>query len=166
MSDLRIIALLVAPLFFIGCAAAQSPSALNQMQIKIAQLERRIDERDEEIKDLKDQIQGVQNDVETEDNLPIEESHSSTRMKAPDLSVSEAPDLPLRAEDKDIVRVSAAPKQIQTALKNAGYYKGTIDGKIGQNTRKAIEVFQKDHHLKSDGIIGKKTWDELKNYLD
>ena len=155
--------MLVALLFFVGCSATQSPSALNQMQIKIAQLERRVDERDEEIKDLKDQIQGVQNDVETEDAGPIEEPSISSRIKSQNFSPSETS---LRPEDKDIVRVQASPQQVQTALKNAGYYKGTIDGKIGQNTRKAIEVFQKDHHLKNDGIIGKKTWDELKNYLD
>ena len=67
----------------------------------------------------------------------------------------------------------AAPKDIQmsmrdvqTALKNAGFYKGTIDGKIGKNTRKAIRSFQKANDLKVDGIIGSKTKDALAKYLN
>jgi len=55
---------------------------------------------------------------------------------------------------------------VQSALKNAGYYNGSIDGKIGGKTKAAISEFQKDHDLTSDGIIGKKTWAELKYYIE
>ncbi|MCX7661527.1 MAG: peptidoglycan-binding protein [Candidatus Omnitrophica bacterium] len=57
-------------------------------------------------------------------------------------------------------------KQIQTALRNGGYYDGQIDGIIGPKTRKAIESFQKDNGLKVDGIVGPKTWEKLKKYLE
>ena len=60
----------------------------------------------------------------------------------------------------------ADPKQIQTALKNAGYYQGAIDGKMGKNTRQAIKDFQKANNLPADGKVGKKTWLALKGYLD
>src|SRR3989338_3981071 len=33
-------------------------------------------------------------------------------------------------------------KEIQAALKNAGFYNGPIDGSIGKNTKKAISGFQ------------------------
>lgn len=56
-------------------------------------------------------------------------------------------------------------KQIQTALKNAGFYKGEIDGKIGHQTRVAIQSFQKAKDLDTDGIVGPKTWEELSKYL-
>lgn len=56
-------------------------------------------------------------------------------------------------------------KQIQTALKKAGFYKGQIDGKIGPQTKKAIIAFQKYKKLKPDGIVGPKTWEELNKYL-
>jgi hypothetical protein len=56
-------------------------------------------------------------------------------------------------------------KDIQTALKNAGVYSGTVDGKIGPMTKKAIEEFQKTHNLKADGKVGLKTWEELSKYL-
>jgi peptidoglycan hydrolase-like protein with peptidoglycan-binding domain len=54
---------------------------------------------------------------------------------------------------------------IQTALKNAGYYTGKIDGKIGPMTKKAIESFQKANNLTADGKVGPKTWAELGKYL-
>jgi peptidoglycan hydrolase-like protein with peptidoglycan-binding domain len=57
-------------------------------------------------------------------------------------------------------------QKIQTALKNAGLYNGSIDGKIGPGTRKAIETFQKDHNLKVDGKVGPKTWLALEPYFN
>ena len=56
-------------------------------------------------------------------------------------------------------------KQIQTALKNAGYDPGIIDGKLGSKTRKAIRYFQKAGGLDINGKIDKKTWLKLKKYL-
>ena len=56
-------------------------------------------------------------------------------------------------------------QEIQTALKNAGFYKGPIDGKIGRGSKRAIEAFQKQNHLKSDGKVGPKTWAALESYL-
>ncbi len=56
--------------------------------------------------------------------------------------------------------------EIQTALKNAGYYTEGIDGKIGPKTKKAIEEFQKANGLQVDGKIGPKTWSVLSKYLN
>jgi len=56
-------------------------------------------------------------------------------------------------------------QDIQTALKNAGYYTGIVDGKIGPMTKKAVEEFQKAQGLKVDGKIGPKTWEALSPYL-
>lgn len=56
-------------------------------------------------------------------------------------------------------------KDVQTALKNAGYYSGKVDGVKGRNTKRAIKAFQRDHGLVSDGVAGKKTWDLLSKYL-
>ena len=63
----------------------------------------------------------------------------------------------------DISRVST--KEIQTALKNAGFYPRPIDGVMGPQTKEAIRSFQKENGLKADGIIGKKTWSKLHKYL-
>jgi murein L,D-transpeptidase YcbB/YkuD len=56
-------------------------------------------------------------------------------------------------------------KEIQTALKNAGFYTGAIDGKVGPKTTAAIKEFQKAKALKVDGKVGPKTWAELEKYL-
>lgn len=58
-----------------------------------------------------------------------------------------------------------SPGQIQRALKNAGFYDGPIDGKIGPKTKTAIIKFQKAKGLKADGIVGKRTTAELNKYL-
>ena len=52
-------------------------------------------------------------------------------------------------------------KQIQTKLKNWGYYNGNIDGIYGSGTLNAIKQFQKKNGLKVDGIAGTKTLQAL-----
>lgn len=48
-------------------------------------------------------------------------------------------------------------KQIQTKLKNWGYYKGSVDGIYGSQTLSAVKAFQKKNGLTVDGIAGTKT---------
>lgn len=48
-------------------------------------------------------------------------------------------------------------KQIQTKLKNWGYYNGSVDGVYGSGTLAAVKSFQKKNGLTVDGIAGKKT---------
>ena len=52
-------------------------------------------------------------------------------------------------------------KQIQTVLKQKGYYFGNIDGIFGTATRTAVRNFQKANGLTVDGIVGKKTLAKL-----
>ncbi|MEW6074822.1 MAG: peptidoglycan-binding domain-containing protein [Candidatus Omnitrophota bacterium] len=56
-------------------------------------------------------------------------------------------------------------EDIQTALKNAGYYTGSIDGKIGPKSKQAIMAFQKANSLTPDGKVGPKTWSLLRTHL-
>ena len=85
------------------------------------------------------------------------------------------PNPPITAETKERkpqeVAAQLAPdattknKQIQTALKNAGYDPGTIDGKLGARSKKAIKDFQAANGLKADGKVGAKTWAKLSAYV-
>lgn len=52
-------------------------------------------------------------------------------------------------------------REIQRALKQAGFYQGNLDGKIGPLTKEAIIDFQKANGLKVDGIVGRQTWSKL-----
>lgn len=56
-------------------------------------------------------------------------------------------------------------EEIQTALTNAGLYKGKVDGVIGTDTNDAVREFQKASGLNPDGVVGSRTWDKLKEYL-
>ena len=56
--------------------------------------------------------------------------------------------------------------EIQTALKNAGFDPGAIDGKAGPRTDQAVKEFQRAKSLKVDGKVGPKTWGELGRYLE
>jgi peptidoglycan hydrolase-like protein with peptidoglycan-binding domain len=56
--------------------------------------------------------------------------------------------------------------EIQTALKNAGYYTSVVDGKFGPMSKKAVAEFQKANGLEADGKVGPKTWAVLGKYLN
>lgn len=56
-------------------------------------------------------------------------------------------------------------KEIQTALNNAGFNVGAIDGKMGKKTKAAIMEFQKVNDLIADGKVGPKTWSKLSKFL-
>lgn len=52
-------------------------------------------------------------------------------------------------------------RDIQTALKAAGFDPGPIDGVRGRNTIAAIKAFQQKNGLAADGIVGPKTAEKL-----
>ena len=53
-------------------------------------------------------------------------------------------------------------REIQVALKKLGFYKNNVDGKLGIQTKKAVKEFQLSKNLKADGVVGPRTWGELK----
>lgn len=48
-------------------------------------------------------------------------------------------------------------RQIQTKLKQWGYYKGSVDGIYGTSTKNAVSDFQKKNGLSADGVAGPST---------
>ena len=55
-------------------------------------------------------------------------------------------------------------RQLQTRLKELGYYTGSVDGSYGQGTVNAVKAFQAANKLTADGIAGKTTQDTLYSY--
>jgi len=100
---------------------------------------------------------------------------SSPAQVAPDLKTQEVNPPAVSATSNAPAKELPLPPQgpykptdidIQTALKNAGFYSGSIDGKIGPKSKKAIEDFQSANGLKVDGKVGAKTWELLSKYLN
>ena len=67
------------------------------------------------------------------------------------LAQSAAADLYKRGATGDIVA------QIQTRLKNWGYYFGAVDGVYGSKTEEAVRYFQRKNGLAADGQVGNLT---------
>ena len=123
-----------------GCATARKQRDLEVQGLRnqISVLEAQIQSKDEEINSLK----------ETSAKSQEEATKQISRKKV-------------------IGEVKSRPnvKQIQIALVNAGYNPGSLDGRMGKQTRQAIKAFQRANNLAVDGKAGKQTWNLLKEYL-
>jgi len=118
---------------------------------------------DLEIQGLKNQVSALETQVQDKDKeiLALREALSkTTEDKYAKVKSEEGYTESLETKFRPSV------KQIQIALKNAGYNPGAIDGKMGRQTRDAIKAFQRANNLVADGHVGKRTWSLLKEYLD
>lgn len=105
---------------------------------------------------------------EMQEPISLEEL-SAINMTSPVAGEAKLPPTPIVAPtlEPSLPTVNKPTNQeIQTALKNAGYYTGEIDGKIGPLSKKAIKEFQAANGLEADGKVGPKTWAVLGNYLN
>lgn len=142
----RALVLLILTVFVLtlgGCATArkQKDLEIQGLRSQISVLEAQIQAKDEEINALRESL-----------------------AKVPGTKVAAQK----KARAKKIVgEVKSRPstRHIQTALANAGYDPGAIDGRMGRKTREAIRAFQRANNLAVDGKVGKRTWVLLKGYL-
>lgn len=118
-------------------------------------------------KDL--QVQALRNQVSVlEVQLQSKNEEINNLKEALDKAMQEKEALPGRQLKKKLIpEAKSRPniKQIQAALKNAGYNPGPIDGKMGKQTKDAIKTFQRANNLLTDGKVGKDTWGLLRKYL-
>ncbi|HLD83052.1 MAG TPA: peptidoglycan-binding domain-containing protein [Candidatus Omnitrophota bacterium] len=126
-----------------GCASLHKQKDLEMQGLRnqVTLLEAQIQNKDEQINSLKESL---------DKSAQAKEEVVSKRSKR-----------------KLIAEVKSRPKarQVQIALKNAGYDPGRIDGRMGKQTRDAIRAFQKANNLAVDGRVGRETWNLLKEYL-
>lgn len=93
------------------------------------------------------------------DGIPVDITTAPTQAAA----AIQAPAIP--AQTVSLKATATYEEKVQAGLKNAGYYTGAVDGKIGSKTREAIKAFQTANGLKADGVVGPGTWEKLKKYL-
>jgi peptidoglycan hydrolase-like protein with peptidoglycan-binding domain len=140
----RVLVLFLLVIFVItlsGCATmgGQSQVEMQRLRNQVVALETQIQDKDAEIDSLRKALSQT-----TEEKYAL---IKRTRLKA---EVTTKPTI----------------RQIQIALKNAGYDPGLIDGRMGKATRTAIKNFQKANNLSVDGKVGKQTWSVLMQHLE
>ena len=103
-----------------GCSTTRGPSTVNQLQIRVAKLERKINERDAVIFELQNDIKAITSQMENA------EEHKKVDLQ---VMAGEPLDIPVEpSQDKGVIRIEMSSQHIQTALNAAGYYDGPIDG--------------------------------------
>lgn len=128
-------------LLFTGCASKNLNKRVSAVEAQIGAITDELVRLDQDLQDTRGALQGVQ---ERRGGIPSEAAGGIYRTPS---------------------GFQLPSTNIQQALKSAGYYQGNVDGKIGAETKRAIEAFQQDHDLKPDGVVGQRTWSKLKVYL-
>ncbi len=153
---------------FLGCSTSNNVATVSNLQVKVAQIENRMNKKDQELEKLRYEVREIAQIVDSFDAIgdgDISDDFDDIKIEDPIVKKSVSRSR-VASKKEGTIRVSVKISVIQEALFKAGYYDGAIDGKLGDKTRKAILGFQKDHGLVADGILGKKTWSEMKVYLD
>lgn len=145
--------LLVGTAMVSGCAGGQARQQLTRLQTQVGMLDERITQ------------------LERSSAAPVAAAPLGEPAAAADRTTVEVtPNLAPRAtaSKAPAAKASLRPstREIQQALKNAGFYQGAVDGKMGSMTREAVREFQQVHGLSPDGKVGRQTWAKLSAYAD
>ncbi len=137
----------LAVLFLAGCATTNTTKSadLEQQGLKnqLTVLEAQVKDKDQQIAYLQEAL-----DKESKEKAVLAEQSNA-----------------LQGQSKTSMPKGSI-KQVQLALKKAGYDPGPRDGRVGSRTRKAIRHFQQDKKLPITGKVDKETWTELMSYLE
>ena len=141
----RILGLLIVGVVVAGCGGQRYARQMNQLESNVGVLDQRVGQLEHT----------AMTPSATSPAWPMD---AAVAPPAPDGAAS-APSAPAPA-------AKPSKKEIQRALKQAGFYQGPIDGKIGPQTREAIRQFQQANGLTADGVVGKRTWEQLSAHLE
>lgn len=141
------IAIVVAAGLLGGCAG-KGRQDMGRLQSQLGMLDQRVTQLE------RSSIGGISSDL------------ASPSMASSPLSPSVEPIKSFDTSGAGTLSLKPSTKAIQQALKNAGFYQGPLDGKMGPQTREAVRQFQRTHGLSEDGVAGRKTWAKLSTYAD
>ena len=126
-------------------------------------------------KKFKEEVSGIKSKVDTLESrvegveAKQSEAERMTSVQAQDIDALKARkasrnNFGVKSRGGKSTKSTADIKEIQTCLKNAGFYKGPVDGVKGKKTKKAVKEFQKANGISADGVVGKKTSELLSKY--
>ena len=131
-----------------GCAGGKMSQDVNRLQSQVGLLDQRVS-----------QLERAGGTWQASETMPEPATEPALTMATGAKPAAGAP--------KGIaVSVKPSTRNIQQALKNSGFYQGSLDGKMGPITKEAIKEFQRVHGLKDDGVVGKQTWAQLSTYAN
>lgn len=137
-----------------GCATGSTREEISRLQSQVGLLEERVEQLE----------RSTVGDVSA--NRSSSESPTETASGTAAAVVVPQQSPAARRAASASAAAKPSTREIQQALKNAGFYPGEIDGKMGPLTREAIREFQRVHGLTEDGVVGKQTWAKLHAYVD
>ena len=155
MHGVRIALLIAVAALASGCAGQQYHQDLARLQSQVGLLEERLTQVERSgigpsaSTSLSEPSGSAAVGVEALMQAPTAPKHASTGGKA-----------------SNVPSGRPGTREIQQALKNAGFYQGAVDGKMGAMTHEAIQEFQRINGLKDDGVVGKDTWAKLRAYAE
>ena len=147
MMAFRLVVLAVLAMAASGCAGPRARQELSRLQSQVGLLEERVGQLE-------------RSGAGSVASIPVPE---------PGFESAQVISEPSSGASRHASSGSAAKpstRQIQEALKNAGFYQGAVDGKSGPLTKDAVKEFQRVHGLTDDGVVGRQTWAKLKAYAD
>ena len=147
-----VLALIILSTFTMsGCSSAQKKLSEDVKGIKT------------KVDTLETRVEGVETKQSEVERLAMEQAQRVEELKA-ERSARSSGKTNVGIKNKGSRQSKEHIRDIQTCLKNAGFYKGEVDGVKGRKTRGAIRKFQDANGLTADGVVGKKTWEALSKY--
>ena len=145
MRGIHVGLLMMAALLLGGCAGGLSRREFARLQSQVGMLDERVTQLER-----------------------ANGANSGPLATAPSSEPDATPEpMPTQSESaKPAPPLKPTTREIQQALKNAGFYQGSVDGNMGAGTREAVKEFQRVHGLTDDGVVGKQTWAKLRAFVD
>lgn len=173
MKIVTFVALLSLILVFSGCATMKAPVSEKNLKDEVERLKQENGmlamQRDAYKVSVERLSQETKTKLETLQSSLSQEKRKTTELETKITALSnELQSLKgiTTTEVKPALVTDDFTKKVQLALYTAGFDPGKIDGKMGTQTIQAVKDFQEANGLKSDGIVGKETWEKLQKYLE
>ena len=138
-----------------GCATNIGPRAQESEAFKsqIAALEGKVGELNQKVDEISQRQGTLESQVQTSQAAALD-------VPSPGATA------PSRAAGSYSKAASLSDRQVQRALKTAGFYAGPVDGKLGPQTKEAVRKFQRSNSLTPDGQVGARTSTALAKFLE